>query len=304
MFLTYWLTWLNDQSLRPILLLGAVFVFVYLYITVQRIWRLADESRLGRLQEQLHLYAAAEYALHRSDHFNSNASMNTELAEELTHTLVACQTTPYITPDLKLQISAYLRDQEHARLPRLLRSINRESNKLTQEKTKLLCALEQPGWGILFWKQLRPALPAMMLAAGLMLLASLIRSLQQLYQNVDGIGPNNVFSWDMICIWSGFVSGIISLFMVGQVLLTNRRPSTGGVIMRVMATCIAILFLAQIPGAQVAPYVLAGQLLLYLLGFMWTSGKPRKTRPFVGNYELMDEDQLSTADHKNPQEQK
>ncbi|WP_223068071.1 hypothetical protein [Paenibacillus caui] len=280
MFLTDWLSWMDHYPLRAAAALTAAVLFAWLYLASQRSWRKADEARAARLLESLRLYGAAEHAL-RILPSDDEGMQNEPLPEdERTGSLLSCLAAPYITPDLRSQIGAYLQDFDAARLALLRRTLSREASRLAAEHLKLLNACEQPGWGRTLWRQLRPALPFAFLTAGILLCAWLAQALYELPAPASA-----GYGWDLACTLARFVSGLFSLLMFGQALLVNRRPAPGSGLLRGLAAVIAALFLVHLAGAEAAPYTLAAQLLLFLLGFRWTDGKPRKARPFPGHYD-------------------
>lgn len=283
MFLEDWLNWFKDYPVNAAAVFAAAALFAWMYITALRMRRSHDEIRLSRLQDNLRLYAAAEYALWLKLHEPAPADETPEPASsgDLPARLIGCLAAPYITEDLRFQIGAYLRDSDAARIGPLYRIISRETAKLADEHRRLLDACEQPGWGGSLWRQLRAALPFVFLAAGLALCAWLAVALYNLPPSYE-----SGYAWDVARCLSLFASGLFSLLMLGQALLTDRRPSQSGRLQRGLSAVIGLLFLIHLAGIYAAPYVLVVQLLLFGLGFIWTDGKPRKTRPFVGSYEL------------------
>lgn len=298
MFLKDGLDKFEVYPIHAAVLLGAAALFVWMYIAVWQMRRRTEEDRLGRLRESVRLFTDAEHALwlqlyrtpdqasgpHLSPDEEDNASGDSPASRPFTDDfsgqLTACLAAPYISADLRFQISAYERDPDPARLGPLHRIISREAARLADEYEELLGACEQPGWGRSIWRQLRPALPFVFLAAAALLCTWLAQTLYDLppsYEQGYRVG--------LIRSLAVFLSGLLSLLMFGRALLSERRFSPSGLLQRGWALLIGLLFLIHLAGLRFAPYVLVLQLLLLFFGFIWTDKEPRRNRPFVGHYE-------------------
>ncbi|ANS76772.1 hypothetical protein AWM70_21100 [Paenibacillus yonginensis] len=285
MFLTDGLYWIDHYPLRAAVLLAAIILFAWLYVAAQRIWRRSDETRLDRLRESLERYADAEYEIRRKlnqEHAGSSHSLDVMPEEdtELAGRLLACQAAPYVSPGLREQIGVYMRRRDSSRLEPILRVMTRESGQLTDEYEALLHNAEQPGWGSSLIRLIRPALPFVLLSAGIALGIWLARDLSMLAPDTT-----DEYGWTVTCLIARTVSGLFSLLMLGQVLLVNRRPSRNGGLRILLALIIAALFAVHSAGLAAAPYALALQILIFPLGF-WNQGRSRRSRPFAGHYEL------------------
>ncbi|WP_138495147.1 hypothetical protein [Paenibacillus pinistramenti] len=282
MFLTDWLNWMDQYPLRAAAVIASVLLFVWLYVTAARFWRRNEEARLSRLRESLERFGTAGYEIRRQLARQDGLEGPEELAEnaELADSLLSCQAAPYSSSNLREQIGIYLKRGDASRLEPLLRLLNREAHQLAEEYEALLEAAEQPGWGRSLLRLLQPALPFLLVAAGVLLGVWLALDLADL---PPSDAPD--YAWTIACLVMRTASGLFSLLMLGHALLVSRRPAPGAGLQRWLALLIAALFAVHSAGLEAAPYTLTLQLLLFPLGF-WNQGKPRKSRPFAGHYEL------------------
>lgn len=271
-------SWVAEHPAGPYLSALTAVIFIVLYSSARsRTWR-EEQARLDRLRQSLELYASVAGPLQRTA---ERRGLTGEDLALLSDRLQACKAAPYLTADLQGQISAYLADGDEARLPHLHRALEREAARLMDERGKLLARSEQPGWGLSLWLQLRPMLPFAFAAAAVLLTASLLQALGA--APADG---SSEAAWTRAAIWARFASILLSLLLLYPVLLENRRHTgSSRVLQRLLSILIALLALIHLAGLTTALYVLAVQLLLFVLGFSLTGTKPRKTRPFAGHYD-------------------
>ncbi|WP_410771053.1 hypothetical protein [Fontibacillus sp. BL9] len=273
--LSEWIIWLHQHdsvSLTAFLALG---LFLGLYGATEWSMRLRERSRLHRISTSLELYAAAESPLIQAD---GRSELSRAEEQLMMDRLLACRAAPYITADGLAQISAYAGDRDAARLPLLLKTLERETERLCEERDKLLRRTESPGWGYALWKQIRPALPFLFAAA-------LLYEISWLMRMLSGEIPVTGGSFEeYLNIWTQFASAIFSLLLLYPALLGGYRLGAGYVLQRLWSVFIAALFLLQLLDPAFAPYILAIQVLLFLAGFRFTGSKPRKSRPYVGHF--------------------
>ncbi|MNU39850.1 hypothetical protein D3C71_285530 [compost metagenome] len=276
MSLTQVWSWLIQHPAGPYLAAVTALTFIALYAAARSsAWRV-EQARLERLRLSLELYAAAAGPLQRAaEQRGANADAEALLMDRLQ----ACKAAPYLPADLLGQIGAYLADGDEARLPLLHRALDREAVRLMEERAKLLARAEQPGWGLSLWLQLRALLPFAFAAAAVLLTAWLLQALGA----APAAGGSDA-AWTRAAIWARFASILLSLLLLYPVLLENRRPGGSMVLLRLLSIFIALLALIHLAGLETSLYVLAVQLLLFVLGFSLTGTKPRKARPFAGHY--------------------
>lgn len=279
--LSEWMAWLlqhDSASLTAMLMLG---LFLILYGTNK--WGTArrEQVRLDRLDGSLEKFAAAQSALIRENVLQSPLPADEERL--LLDRLLGCQAAPYITEDLLAQISAYAGDRDKARLPLLLKTLEREIDRLSGERDKLLARAENPGLGYALWKQFRPIIPFLFAISALYLISSLLQILN---------GERNVLEYgfeDQLNIWSHFGSAVFSLLLLYPALMDEYRPNAGTLLQRIWSLLISALFLLHLFGLTFAPYILTFQLLLFIAGFRFTASKPRKSRPYAGHDQTLTE---------------
>lgn len=272
--LSEWIAWLlqhDSASWTAMLMLG---LFLALYGITK--WGTArrDRSRLDRLGVSLEKYAAAQSVLIRESELQSLLPADEE--QRMLDRLLGCQAAPYITEDLLAQISAYAGDRDKARLPLLLRTLEREIDRLSGERDKLLARLENPGLGYALWKQARLVIPFLFAIAVLYLISSLL-------QIVNGESLVLKYGFEeQLNIWSRFGSAVFSLLLLYPALMDAPRPNAGSGLQRIWSLLISAFFLLHLFGLTFAPYILTFQLLLFFAGFRFTANKPRKSRPYAG----------------------
>lgn len=280
MSLTQVWSWLTQQPAGPYAAAVTALTFIALYTAARSsAWRI-EQARLERLRLSLELYAAAAGPLQRAV---EQRGANADTPALLMDRLQACKAAPYLTADLQGQIGAYLADGDEARLPLLHRALDREAVRLMEERARLLANAEQPGWGLSLWLQLRAMLPFAFAVAAVLLTAWLLQAL--------GAAPaagSSEAAWTRAAIWARFASILLSLLLLYPVLLASRRPGSSTILLRLLSIFIALLALIHLAGLETSLYVLAVQLLLFVLGFSLTGTKPRKARPFAGHYDDTD----------------
>lgn|GEM_PF-839653 len=281
MSLSDWLTWLLAPKPAALTAFLALALFLGLYGGSALGLRRKEQARLRRLEASLTLYAAAESALL---HLHARTELSRAEEQLLLDRLLACRAAPYLSEDALSQISAYAGERDRARLPLLLKTLERENDRMCAERDKLLRRTESPGWGQAFWRQLRPGIPFLFAAALLYLLSWLLRTLNG--EIVLGNGLE-----EMAAAWSLFVSALFSLALLYPAIMGGYRPGAGAVLLRIWSVLIAALSLLLLLNPSFAPFILILQLLLFLAGFRLTGTKPRKSRPFAGHYRAVPEGQ-------------
>ncbi|GGG15612.1 hypothetical protein [Paenibacillus aceti] len=273
--------WINGLQQHATLSLTAILVLVaFLALYGVTDWRIRAglRSRLEHLEKSIKLYSAASAPLLSSEADNKPIP---ELENELIDRLLACRAAPYATADLLGQIGAYIDDRDNARLPLLLRSLERENERFIEERDKLLGWLERPSWGIRFWLRLKPAIPFLFAAALFILVC-------QLLERWTGINPELQASGtlDTIYFYVRIGSALFSLLLLYPALMGGFRPSEGSILLRLWGFLVAAFYLLHFVSPVLAPYIAAAQILLFLGGFLFTRSTPRKARPFVGHYQI------------------
>lgn len=237
-----------------------------------------EQRRIDRIGATLKLYASAESALISALEQNN---LNREDRQILFDRMLACRSAPYITTDLLMQISACAEEPDPARLPLLLKTLQRECERLCMERDKLLQRSESPGWGFALWKTIRPAVPFGFAIAILGLLRRLFFLIYTL--NTSLFSPASLLA--LVNPWSQWGSALFSLILLYPAVMGGNRPNVGSVLLRLWSVLIAAMHLLNLLGESFAPYILVLQLLLFLAGFRLTGSKPRKSRPFAGHYQ-------------------
>ncbi|MFD3259898.1 hypothetical protein ACE3MQ_14920 [Paenibacillus lentus] len=293
MSLSDWLAWPQLYTPTAVILAFALILFVWQYGASKRRTTYRINVRLDRLHRSLELYTAATGALLReigSQHEPSSAEH-----PSLIDQLLACKAAPYATEDLLAQITAYTLDEgDKTRLTLLLRTLERETERLIEERSVLLSRTEKPGWGWSLWQQFHHALPFIFTTSIFMLVLWLLGSLSQLSYMENERWSASYERWAALYIWSRFLSCLFSLLILYPFLRGWRRESSSSLLQRWLAVTIALTALLHMIGLPWAPYILTLQLLLFLAGFRFNHSKPRKSRPFVGHY--FEEDELSTLE--------
>lgn len=291
--LSDWFAWPYLYSPTAFILAPALILFVWQYGASKRRTTYKINMRLDRLQRSLELYATAAGALLR-EIGGQNEPLSAEHAQ-LVDKLLACKAAPYATEDLLAQITAYTMDEgDKTRLTLLLRTIEREMERLVEEHSVLLRRTEKPGWGWSLWQQFHHALPFIFTVGIFTLVLWLLGSLDQLGYTEDGRWNASGDRWILLHIWTRFLSCLFSLLILYPFLRGWRRESSSSLLQRWLAVAIAMTALLHMISLPWAPYIFTLQLLLFLAGFRFSHNKPRKSRPFVGHY--FEENELSALE--------
>lgn len=286
----------------------ALLLFLGLYIASSRKSAQVSAGRLHQLSRTLELYSAAAGLLYRISNLEEQqnqffcdedqASFTTPLLDKL----LACRAAPYASTDLLGQIAVYAGDRDPARLPLLLRTIERESERLIEEREKLLEQTEQPSWGQVVWQQVRHIIPFIYAV----ILFFMLNWLLYLSADTFTLTHHRADQTELILMWVRFSSVSFSLLLLYPAIMGRQRPSSGTLLLRGLGGFIALLAFVHFAGLMLAPYILTVQVLLFAAGFRLVGGKPRKARPFVGhvrttgNNYILDSDKQSTADEAQP----
>ncbi|WP_460320369.1 hypothetical protein [Paenibacillus sp. YSY-4.3] len=282
-FLWDWIAWLQLYTPAAIIIAPAIVMFAWQYGASKRRSAYRVNVRLDRLHRSLELYTAATGALLREA--GSQRGLSAAEHAALVDKLLACKAAPYVTEDLLTQIAAYMMEErDSTRLTLLLRTLERETERLMEERSTLLRRSEKPGWGWTIWQQIQHALPFAFTAGLFILLLWFLGSLDQASQMEEE-------RWAVLYVWSRFLSCLFSLLVMYPFLRGGRRESSSSLLQRWLAVAIGLAALLHFIGLTWAPYVLTLQLLLFLTGFRFSHNRPRKSRPFVGHY--FEEDELS-----------
>jgi hypothetical protein len=274
--LSEWINWLQQHASLSLTAALILVIFLALYGITDWRTRTGLRSRLEHLEKSLKLYAAVSAPLLSNE---GPVPHTPEQEDELIDRLLACRAAPYATPDLLGQIGAYIVDRDKARLPLLLRTIERESDRFIDERDKLLVWLERPGWGHLFWLRLKPVFPFLFAVALFVLICQMLQ-----HWTGTGIGSSASNTLDTVYFYLRFGSALFSLLLLYPALMGGFRPSERSILLRIWAFLIAALYLLYLASPVLIPYIVGAQILLFLGGFLYTKSKPRKTRPFVGHY--------------------
>lgn len=268
--------WIYDlfgslNGLLAVLLAAAVFSGLYIYSASRLLG--ARKDSLSRIRQSLSLYTKLAGPLSTLiDHPGRSAVPE----EQLIRLLQECKTADRLTHELHGQIDIFLSDRDESRLMMLYKQLNREINQLVQERDELVKRLEQPGWGMGLWLLLKPAIPALSLAAAIVWTANLVQGLQE-HQ-----GWTNPYEW---CLWLSNMIATVSFYR----LLMDSRKKPHGLIYILLHLLIAALALLNLVWAEASPYVLTTQILLYIAGFRFTVTRRRRERPYAGHPELLDQ---------------
>ncbi|WP_179031363.1 flagellar FliJ family protein [Paenibacillus kribbensis] len=283
-----------------IALLLALSLLVWLYVHSAAQLRNSRQQRLNELQDSLRIYGRLAGCLQTAALDSSNEKQ--QYPNELIHALQEAKAAPYLTPHLQEQVQASLRECDAFRRELLLKSLEREMNKLIEERRLVLLESHAPGWGTALWKLLRPAAGPLALTGMIWLVSRLLVELAS-YSNVDSSLSNTTPSayWLIGCTWTRFVSGLIALLYAYR-LMTLRRQNDLDVTAShfptsLLSMVISAVALFQWIGPEASPYILAVQLVLFLLGFRLTRGRSRSDRPYVGHPGLMKADSSQQGGH-------
>ncbi|MBE0338433.1 flagellar FliJ family protein [Paenibacillus sp. 23TSA30-6] len=289
-----------------IAVLLALSLLVWLYVHSAAQLRNSRQQRLNELQESLRIYGRLAGYLQTSTQNGISNSETRQHQSGLIHALQEAKAAPYLTPHLQEQVQASLRECDAFRRELLLKSLEREMNKLIDERRLVLLESHAPGWGTALWKLLRPAAGPLALTGIVWLISRLIVELMS-YSTIYNSLPEAVpsASWLIWCTWMRFASGLIALLYVYR-LMTLRRQNDLDVTAShfptsLLSIMIAAVALFQWIGPEASPYILAVQLALFLIGFRLTRGRSRSDRPYVGHPGLMEADpsqypEMHTAD--------
>lgn len=272
----------------------ALSLLVWLYVHSAAQLRNSRQQRLEELQESLRIYGRLAGCLQTATQNGFNNSEK-QYQNGLIHALQETKAAPYLTPHLQEQVQASLRECDTFRRELLLKSLEREMNKLIEERRLVLLESHAPGWGTALWKLLRPAAGPLALAGIVWLVSRLVVELIA-SSHVDVSLPDTVqsASWLIGCAWMRFVSGLIALLYVYR-LMTLRRQNDLDVTASHFPTSLLCMVIAAVAlfqwiGPEASPYILAVQLVLFLIGFRLTRGRSRSDRPYVGHPGLIKAD--------------
>ncbi|WDM22522.1 hypothetical protein [Paenibacillus polymyxa] len=278
----------------------ALSLLVWLYVHSAAQLRNSRQQRLEELQESLRIYGRLAGCLQTATQNGFNNSER-QYQNGLIHALQEAKAAPYLTPHLQEQVQASLRECDTFRRELLLKSLEREMNKLIEERRLVLLESHAPGWGTALWKLLRPAAGPLALA-GIVWLASRLVAELIASSHVDVSLPDiaQSASWLKGYAWMRFVSGLIALLYVYR-LMTLRRQNDLDVTASHFPTSLLCLVIAAVAlfqwiGPEASPYILAVQLVLFLIGFRLTRGRSRSDRPYVGHPGLIKAD---TSQHQD-----
>ncbi|MEK3732249.1 hypothetical protein MKX64_07315 [Paenibacillus sp. FSL M8-0334] len=271
MSLTDWIarTFGSMEGLVAVLLAAAIFIGLYIY-SASRLHQARLEA-IDRIRQSLSLYTRLAGAL--DDRMNGGSS-GPLVNESLTALVQECKAADRLTIDLQEHLDTFLRDQDESRLGMLHRALEREMNRLIEERTEIIRRVESPGWGMGLWLLLKPAVPAIALGAAIVWTAEMVIRLRE---------PS---AWLMPEVWSLWLTSMIATVSFYRLLMDGKRKSSG-IIIHMLHLLIAA---AALPGwiwLEAAPYVLILQLLLYLAGFRFTAKRRRRERPYAGHPDMM-----------------
>ncbi|WP_025678230.1 hypothetical protein [Paenibacillus massiliensis] len=251
---------------------GVLVVWLYAHSTAQL--RLSRRSRLDELQESLYIYGELAGALACVREGSRRGEPNSSLVRALEKAKAA----PYLTPYLQEEIQDCLEQADSSHISLLHRSIEREMNKLIDERRMLLQETHAPGWGTAWWSMLRPALgPAALIG----ILWLIWRMLRQWLTLEDTATP-----WEHSLLWMQLLSGLLAILCVYRLLSLRRQNGLDVTASHIPASIVSFLIagmaLLQWLGLGASPYILAAQLLMFALGFRFTRGRSRSNRPYAG----------------------
>ncbi|MDP4095998.1 hypothetical protein OIN60_04250 [Paenibacillus sp. P96] len=263
----------NPAGALPLLIAAAVIVWLYAHSAVQL--RLSRRRRLDELQESLYLYGRLAGPLHAAAHGQQTES-DGDIA--LVKALEECKSAPYLTPYLQEEIQNCLDRRDGSRISLLHRSLDREMNKLIEERRRLLQETHAPRWGTALWNLLRPAAAPAAVAGIVLLTWRLNLELQFADPALSGM--------TLSVVWMRYISGLLAVVYVYRLLSLRRQNgidvTASHLPASVLSFLIAAVALLQWIGPHASPYILGAQLLLFLSGFMFTRERPRSKRPYAG----------------------
>jgi hypothetical protein len=264
----------HPAGVLALLIAAAGIVWLYVHSAVQL--RLSRRRRLDELQESLYLYGRLAGSLHAAVHGQQaeNGGDST-----LVKALQECKSAPYLTPYLQEEIQNCLDRRDSSRVSLLHRSLEREMNKLIEERRRLLKETHAPGWGSALWNLLRPAASPAAVTGLALLTWRLISELQLAEATSSGV---------MLSVaWMRYLSGLLAVIYVYRLLSLPRQNGIDVTASRLTASVLSFLIAAaalfQWLGPHASPYILGVQLVLFLSGFMFARERPRSKRPYAGN---------------------
>ncbi|GAB6928543.1 hypothetical protein JCM10914A_25260 [Paenibacillus sp. JCM 10914] len=273
MSLTEWIDEIfgSFDALLAVMLAAAIFSGLYIYSASRLLG--ARKDSLARIRQTLSIYTRLVGPLSTVINQPSRTAVPEDLLIRL---LQECKAADHLSHELRQQIDTFLQDHDESRLTRLHRQLNREIDSLVQERDRLVERLEKPGWGMGLWLLLKPAIPALALAAVILWTALFYRDLQQSASWVDPV------------IWSLWLSSIVATISFYRLLMDSKRRSHG-VIYTFLHLLIVAVTLVNLVWSEAAPYVLTTQLLICLAGFRVNMTRKRRERPYVGHTELLEQ---------------
>ncbi|MWV45810.1 hypothetical protein GRF59_19530 [Paenibacillus sp. HJL G12] len=279
----YLAAWINANDITDtqsrIMITGlAIILFLWLYFRTARSFRSMATARLERLHQTLEIYSRAAGMLDNEAAADSSSESEQE-PESLILLLQQCKAAPLITTELLEAIDAYTRERDASRHLQLQRVLDREISRRIREQSSIIRSLDNPGWGIGFWKLIRPAVP---FAAMVLILYWCL----QLYQELPG-QSFTVLSWTSAELWIRFVSCVAAVISFYLAVMTPRKDSTR-ISYRVLALLISAAALAHLAGLTAAPYILAVQVILFAWGFAMNPHRSRRDRPYAGSADLLE----------------
>ncbi len=287
MYLAAWINIndISDTQSRIIVTGLAVILFLWLYIRTARSFKHAAVYRLERLHQTLELYSRAAGMLAG----DTAADMPAEAEQEpdsLILILQQCKAAPLITAELLESIDSFVIERDASRLTQLQRTLDREIRRRIGEQSSIIRSLDNPGWGIGFWRLIRPAIPF----AALMLILYWCLQLYQAFHERSIPAA----SWTSAELWMRFLSCLAAVIAFYLVVMTPRRDSirTG---YRVLALMIAAAAFAHFAGIMASPYILAVQLVLFLGGFALGPKRSRRDRPYAGSEDIPEDSVIENS---------
>lgn len=280
--LDIWQSFLLQQD--PITLIwsgiAGLVLFSVVYGLTARQYQQTDRERMRRIQASLDYYARASACLHfwvnRAPADAASRAVTEKDTAAITAAVLACKAAPYATTELMERIDQYMDQPDRQSALLLYRTLHMQISRLTRERKALLTRGEQPQWGSLFLKTLRPllAVAALLLEGWLVLY-----SLQDLHNAYEAGPPMPFF------VILRLISCTGALILVYGVFSADFRESGRRASFMMMTMIIAALGLIHLFGWMTAPYVLIVQILVFAAGYRFTRESKRKERPYAGEYE-------------------
>ncbi|MFD1137241.1 hypothetical protein PUW24_09590 [Paenibacillus urinalis] len=254
-----------------------IVLLLWLYIYHASSLRQGKYRRMDDLQDTLYTYS--KLAGHLTLGLKKDGLPGEPLHGALILALQESKSAPCLTPHLREQIQACLAEGDEAGLQLLSRSLEREMTRLAAERDRLFSSVHSPRWGQALWQIIQPMF-APLAAVGIAVL---------LYQFMTGARDitEGSTAWEWVLLSARLVSGMISIAYV-YILILMRPRTAAGLITNLLSLAIILAALFHLIGLAAAPYVLGGQLILFLLGFKWSKPPSRKERPYAGQFAAMD----------------